>query len=125
MEPTSSSTIQHLKGGAICAIGKSTLVLNAGIYFANNRGGGGDTLGGGMYIQVRSTFSVLPNTTVYWENNHATCGGAIFVEDLSSCNPYGPKDKCFFQLARICQALVSNLFSRTILLMMWEVVIWW
>ena len=86
------------KGGAIRAISKAGLVFNAGIYLVNNRGKEGDTLGGGMYIEVGSTFSILPNTTVYWENNHATRGGAIFVEDFNSCNPYGPKAECFFQL---------------------------
>ena len=41
---------------------------------------------------------------VYWENNHATLGGAIYVRDdspLSYCAPlapYVPKEQCFFQL---------------------------
>ena len=53
---------------------------------------------------LQCTFSILPNTTVYWENNHASFGGAIYVHDaspVSSCSflaPYIPKEKCFFQL---------------------------
>ena len=41
---------------------------------------------------------------MYWENNHATLGGAIYVQDaspLSYCTlliPYVPKEECFFQL---------------------------
>ena len=48
--------------------------------------------------------SILPNTTVYWENNHATCGGAIYVADTSPLSywtlltPYIPQEECFFQL---------------------------
>ena len=88
------------KGGAIRLIHDSALVFNADIYFFSNRGRGGYTLGGGMYIEVVSTFFILPNTIVYWENNHATRGGAIFVEDFRSCNPFpsSPRYKCFFQL---------------------------
>ena len=85
------------KGGAIRLIHESALVFNADIYFVNNGGRGGYTLGGGMYIEVVSTFSILPNATVYWENNHATRGGAIYVEDFSTCNP-DVKEECFFQL---------------------------
>ena len=57
-----------------------------------------------MYIGVNSTVSILPNTTVYWENNCATSGGAIYVHDvspLSYCTlliPYVPKEECLFQL---------------------------
>ena len=95
MAPTSLSTTQQ---EAIRAISKAPLVFNAGIYLVNNGEKESDTLGGGMFIEARSTFSILPNTTVYWENNHATWGGAIYVEDFSSCNSYVPKEDCFFQL---------------------------
>ena len=58
---------------------------------------------------LNSTFSILPNSTVYWANNHATYGGAIYVFDaspLSYCNTllgpsiaaYIPREECFFQL---------------------------
>ena len=56
-----------------------------------------------MYLQ-NSTVCILSNTTVYWENNCASRGGAIYVQDASpliyctsvvSCLQ---KQKCFFQL---------------------------
>ena len=82
-----------------------------------------------MYIGVNSTVSILPNTTVYWENNCATSGGAIYVHDvspLSYCTlliPYVPKKSASFNsLARLCpMVLMSNLFSITTLLMMQDV----
>ena len=55
-----------------------------------------------MYLGLQSTFSVLPNTTMYWENNHATLGGAIYVMDAipsSYCLRLTPKEVCFFQLS--------------------------
>ena len=60
--------------------------------------------GGGVFMELKTTFSILPNTIVYWENNHATRGGAIYVSDaspLSYCTPltpYIPQQECFFQL---------------------------
>ena len=54
------------------------------------------------WCSLKSTFSMLPNTTVYWENNHAKyIGGAIYVSPISyctSCVLYGAKQECFFQL---------------------------
>jgi len=54
---------------------------------------------------LNSTFSVLSNTTIYWESNHAQFGGAIFVDDGSKSLVYCTqldthtiKDNCFFQL---------------------------
>ena len=104
-------------GGAIFAVINSTLTVNGTIYFTNNGhyGGGvhtqnGDVYtayGGGVYIGLISTFSILPNTSVYWENNHATLGGAIYVYDdnpRSDCAFFAsyativPKEECFFQL---------------------------
>ena len=61
-------------------------------------------LGGGMYVGQQSTFSILPNTTVYWEKNHARLGGAVYVDDtspLSYCTsvaPHEAEQECFFQL---------------------------
>ena len=60
----------------------------------NTFGGGVNTvnehnLGGEVYMGPKSTFSILPNTILYWENNHATFGGAIYVHDvrpLSYCH---------------------------------------
>ena len=63
-----------------------------------------------MYLGFKSTFSILPNTSVYWENNHASLGGAIYVYDnipISYCpstrysstsESYVPTEECFFQL---------------------------
>ena len=92
-------------GGAICAILNSSLTFNGTIHFTNNGHYWGElSYGGGVYIGVNSTVSILPNTTVHWENNRAKMGGAIHVEDaisLSYCTPlilYVPKEECFFQL---------------------------
>ena len=92
------------QGGAICAL-NTILTLNGTVGFNNNKvnsyeGGG---TGGGMYLQ-KSIFSILPNTTVYWENNHATRGGAIYVDDTFNPFIYCTQiekctlNECFFQL---------------------------
>ena len=94
-------------GGAIYAESNTSLTFNGTIYFTNNGHyvntlTTGSTKGGGVYMGFRSTFSILPNTSVYWENNHANFGGAIYVYDtipVSYCDStasYVPK--CFFQL---------------------------
>ena len=96
-------------GGAIRTFHSSTLALSGTIHFTNNRGetntpNAYNTSGGGVYMGLKSNFSILPNTTVYWENNHARLGGAIYVEDtspLSYCTTVAaliPKEDCFFQL---------------------------
>ena len=97
-------------GGAILANINNTLVFNGIGNFTNNGHNkrvtcNGDTAyGGGVYLGLQSTISILPNTTVYWENNHATFGGAIYIIDssrLSYCTlltKYVPKAECFFQL---------------------------
>ena len=96
-------------GGAIRAGGNSKLIFNGTISFTNNgpvKGAqtGDVSYGGGINMGQKCTFSILPNTTVYWVNNHATFGGAIYVYDgspLSYCTeiaPYIPKEHCFFQL---------------------------
>ena len=60
--------------------------------------------GGGVYLGLKCTISIFPNTTVYWENNHAMLGGAIYVQDaspISECTSVAalvPKEDCFFQL---------------------------
>ena len=94
-------------GGAIYADSYSKLSFSGTVNFTNNIfivDVNEDTVGGGVYVGIQSTFSILPNTTVYWENNHATLGGAIYVEDaspLSYCMLVAtivPKEECFFQL---------------------------
>ena len=98
-------------GGAICTTANSILTFNGIIYFINNghyRGEvyslDGYTYGGGVFMAINSTYSILPKTTVYWENNHATFGGAIYFYDVSLiqyCTPLAtliPRQECFFQL---------------------------
>ena len=93
-------------GGAIYTDENSTLTFNGTIYFTNNGHYGGEgentVYGGGVFMGLKSTFSMLPNTTVYWENNHAGLGGDIYVKDLipvSYCTSGGPRYVlCFFQL---------------------------
>ena len=68
----------------------------------------------------------LYNTIVYWENNHATFGGAIYVHNvspLSYCTLLHQKKNAFFNsVARIClMVLMSNYFLRTTLLKLQEV----
>ena len=108
-------------GGAIYTHDYSTLTFHETIYFINNRGREGtvyglsDTCGGGVYMGLQSNFSLLPGTTVYWENNHATLGGAICVRDaspVSYCDPHKPKEKCFFQLPAQNLADIKLIFKN-------------
>ena len=87
------------QGGAISTNGTMSFTNDGHVIDKN-----ADTcmMGGGVYLGVNSTFSILPNTTVVWENNHARFGGAIYVDEH---NPfiYCPtfdivKAECFFQL---------------------------
>ena len=87
-------------GGAIIANTNITLTFSRMVNFTNNVA----TRGGGVYLGLKCTVSILPNTTVYWENNHAYMGGAIYVQDaspISDCTSVAalvPKEECFFQL---------------------------
>ena len=77
-----------------------------------------------MYLAIRSTFSILPNATVCWENNHATLGGAIYVSDVNPqiyCTLTAqyyivivPTEECFFQLPgqSLSNGLDVNLFFQ-------------
>ena len=97
-------------GGAICAVDSTELTFNGTITFSNNGYDNqkinllGDNYGGGVYMMDYSNFSILPNTTVYWENNHAYLGGAIYIVDneYSYCHtsyfPPPKREECFFQL---------------------------
>ena len=96
-------------GGAISVNTNSNLTLNGLVKFVNNVCSGklytnGGSVGGGVYMGLKCTFIILPNTTVYWENNHANVGGAIYVRDaspISECaliSTLVPKEECFFQL---------------------------
>ena len=75
-----------MKGGAIYTYLNSTLAFNGSASFTNNGNNKlnseGNSLGGGIYVDD-STLSILTNTTVYWENNRATLGGAIYVFDVN------------------------------------------
>ena len=107
---TSNSAID---GGAIHGNTRSTLRFDGTTYFTNNGyfGGRVDTLnggtnGGGVFLQLKSTLDFLSNTTVYWEDNHASLGGAIYVDDrfydpFAYCNTPGvtyPPGPCFFSV---------------------------
>ena len=98
-----------VRGGAIFSNGNTTLTFDGNVSFINNGhivSAVGDSYGGGIYLALTSTFSFLPNTTVYWDNNHATFGGAICVLDVNPyiyCTQFGilqEKEECFFQLPR-------------------------
>ena len=96
----------YYSGGAIYADQYSKLSFNGTVNFTNNVCSvdvNGDTVGGGVYMGIHCTFSILSNTTVYWENNRATLGGAIYIDDAASPISYCsctlvPKQECFFQL---------------------------
>ena len=93
-------------GGAIATGSNCTVNFKGTSNFTNNTVSGGDAFGGGgLYMKYKSTFLIYPNTTIYWENNHAQLGGAIFVHDtspLSYCTsvaPFVSQEECFFQLS--------------------------
>ena len=103
-----NSAVQQ--GGAFYFTVNSTVIFNGTTYFTQNKVDGNPGYGGGVSIVLKSILSILPNTTVYWENNHAVFGGGIYVSDdspISYCtllpeflpfHTYMPKEKCFFQL---------------------------
>ena len=102
------NNLAHSGGGAVYVDNYSNLSFNGTVNFTNNvcnNDENVDAAGGGVYMGLQCTFSILPNTTVYWENNHATLGGAIYVYDASPVSycTLGwdfsvPKEECFFQL---------------------------
>ena len=95
-------------GGAIFVNATTTLVFSGSINFTNNGkvdNAFRDTVyGGGICMWFKCTFAILPNTAMYWENNQAFAGGAIYVFDANpfiyctSAAIYIPKEQCFFQL---------------------------
>ena len=105
---SSFSSNSALQGGAISANVNSTLTFSGNISFTNN-GYNTDTLrdshGGAMYLAISSTCVILPQTNVFWEDNHANLGGAIYVLNVNPfiyCKVariarYIPKEECFFQ----------------------------
>ena len=89
-----------VKGGAIFADYSISVSFMGTCNFINNSADNG----GGVALSAKETsFFILPNTTLYWENNRARLGGAIFVDDLSNSFIYCTQieteiDNCFFQL---------------------------
>ena len=107
---TSNFSSNYAKeGGAIFSVNNNNLIFNGNISFTNNGHSTKKTIyGGGMFLYT-SYLHIMPDTTVYWDNNHASFGGAIYV--LESINPliYCPQIdnhfinnlivQCFFQLS--------------------------
>ena len=100
---SSFSNNSAVQGGAIF-VDESTTTFSGNISFVNNGHNTEDSRGGAVYFYISSTLSILPNTTVCLENNHANLGGAIYVYDVNPSiycthiTRYIPKPKCFFQL---------------------------
>ena len=102
---TSFCNNSAMQGGAIFASSSSQLTFNGNINFTKNGHNKRDSHGGAMHVGIGSTLSLLPHTTVYWENNHANLGGAIYVlteNPLISCKMTEIaaflSQECFFQL---------------------------
>ena len=89
-------------GGAIYAWNNSKVSFNGTSYFNSNSAAGND--GGGALYLSNSKLFILPNTSIYWKDNHARFGGAIYIEDAfpfiycTLIDTYTPKEECFFQL---------------------------
>ena len=100
------SSNSALKGGAIFAYGNSSLMFDGSISFTNNGYDAHEikSRGGAINLGFSSTVYLMPNTTVYMENNHASLGGGIYVfstNPLVYCTKitkYIPRADCFFQL---------------------------
>ena len=131
-------------GGAIYAESNTTLTFNGTIHFTNNRYHGskidtltaGSTKGGAVYVQIHLP-NTLQHTYIYWENNHASLGGAIYVYDnipISYCpstrynirvtsESYVPTEECFFQLLgqNLPNGIDVQFVFKTTLLMLQEV----
>ena len=104
---TGTSSFHHnsaRQGGAISAKFESSLTFDGSINFTNNGHISGDSQGDALYLAISSTFFIVPNTTMCWENNHATFGGAIYVLTVNvfvyctQIAKFIPREKCFFQL---------------------------
>ena len=108
-----SSNSATAAGGAIFLVSDNSMTFDGNISFTNNGDGTSEAIsfGGGMYLS-NSTISIMPDTTVYWENNNASLGGAIYVQDQTNPLSYCPQIKnsgitdfflidrirCFYQL---------------------------
>ena len=117
------SSNSAMQGGAISAHRNSTLTFNGSISFTNNGHDTQDSRGGAMYLASSSTLSILPHTTVSWEDNHANLGGAIYVSDVNPfiyCTQFAnymhihtlTNKRCFLQLPGIdVQLVFKNNFA--------------
>ena len=77
----------------------SSMTFNGTIHFTNNgHYSGGITCGGGVYMGIQCTVSILPNTTVFWENNRATLGGFVMLALKLLLYSNCTKRNGFFQL---------------------------
>ena len=87
------------EGGVFFAFNNVSVSFMGTSNFINNSA---SLEGGGAFLSRASSFFILPNTTVYWENNRASFGGAIYVVDQSPfiyCTKIETDiDYCFFQL---------------------------
>ena len=99
------------EGGAISLFYNINMTFDGNISFTNNGDStsGAISFGGGMYL-FDSTISIMPDTTVYWNNNSASLGGAIYVLDQTNPLSYCPQIgnsviiindiiRCFYQLS--------------------------
>ena len=78
---SSFSTNSAMQGGAITAYRNSTLTFDGNISFTMDRR---QRLTMKIVVEVQcmsvsSAFSILPHTTVHWDNNHANLGGAMHL----------------------------------------------
>lgn len=72
----------------------STMIFAGSILLSNNTA----LRGGAMYLGVRSVFYLTENTKIEIDNNQATYGGGIYVEQSSQC--FLEEVRCFFQFSR-------------------------
>ena len=112
---SSFSNNSAIQGGAISANSDITLIFSGNINFTNNGNNIRDSRGGAMHLGISSTVFVLPHTIMWWENNYANLGGAIYVLTaipfiqckMTQIATFIPREECFFQLPR--QNLSSGL----------------
>ena len=106
------SSNSAMQGGGICANRNTTLRFNGSISFINNgihinafsinSADNALSFGGAIYMGLGSTLFIFPTTAMYWENNHANVGGAIYVYNVNPliyCTQIAehiPNEKCFF-----------------------------
>ena len=89
-------------GGAIYTWDNSEISFSGTSNFNSNSAAGNN--GGGALYLSNSTLLILPNTSMYWKDNHARFGGAIYIEEMfpfiycTLIDTYMPKEECFFQL---------------------------